>query len=115
MRGLVNRLNEDPEIREVYFDATGAWSVIPSNLHPEKRTRDEVLEHWENLPEEEKFPEQFNKEGEDEEDWTENEVISSLGKKIDELLIEKEELKIENESLKKELEDLKSKKSKKGE
>lgn len=43
MIGLINKLKEHEDIEHVFFDEDGGWSVIPSDKHPIKVPRANVL------------------------------------------------------------------------
>jgi len=54
MQYVIDRLLADSGITKVWFDEKGGWSLNPDVKHPIERTRDEVLEYWENLDDNEK-------------------------------------------------------------
>lgn len=50
MRGLINHLKANPEIEQVYLNASGGWLFDPNKLHPIVKSRQEILDLEEGLP-----------------------------------------------------------------
>lgn len=59
MRGLINVLKADPSIEKVYFDNKGGWLLDPNRLHPNVKTREEVLALEDGLPVEDIKPDEL--------------------------------------------------------
>ena len=43
IEGLISVLEANETITNVYFDKNGGWLFVPNNLHPTKKTREEVI------------------------------------------------------------------------
>lgn len=120
MKGLINRLNDEPEIQKIYFSEAGTWLFDPENQHPIVKTREQVFEEWEQYQLDNAIPEDPIIDLEEEnrilketvEALTqENEKLSAGGDVTSEEWIkEREELNAKISSLQGELQILKNKK-----
>lgn len=95
---LFDKLREDTSIEHVLFDEKGGFSLMPSNSHPIKKTREEVLAG------EESWKEANAVEDDGSVDVTE--YLEKLEKENQEIKEDFDQLKLENGTLKQSVTDL---------
>lgn len=98
MLGLIQLLKSNPEIEFVLFNDAKEWSVIPSNAHPHKVHRDEILDLEDNYASQSK--EKISSNEENENLNAENKLLLE---QVEQLEKEKAEFQEENEKLSKEV------------
>lgn len=54
MQYLVERLQKDDTIEKVWFNESGGWTLNADPKHKDERTREDVLDYWDDLTEEQK-------------------------------------------------------------